>query len=252
MASTLARRHLALHSSSIRASIQIDTGWRPQYATVFALGALLLVDQWSRERAGGAFRRSGRSVVPLPGLQGDELRLDLRLPDRGPLHEGHLPEVGEDDESRSPVPGDERERGCAGDPFSRGLPWTADMALDRIMSVREGTHYRPTLDPISVLDAFQLVAVTSYLGSTLDLLPQRQAAPGRHLLLDDPARRGDPSVGSVQFVIARWEHGQGGDAGREGRLSFVSWCCAAAPCYPRSRSARFPTVLRIRCCPSWR
>ena len=167
----LAAGYFAFHSSAVSSVIQIDT-ISQQYATVFALAALL----WS---ISGPTRGQGVHFVGLVllwflCLVSKETSFGLVF--ACPLAVLFLKEI---------CPALERFSirkllllGISASLVALALYLLArsgsdaNMTLDRLTSMREGTRYRPTFNPIALLqNAFQLTAVTSYLGSTLEVFP---------------------------------------------------------------------------------
>jgi hypothetical protein len=167
----LAAGYFAFHSSAVSSVIQIDT-ISQQYATVFALAALL----WSitGPARGQAVHFVGLVLLWLLCLLSKETSLGLVL--ACPLAVLFLREI-------CPALGRSSIRkllllGMSASLLALALYFLArsgsdaNMTLDRITSMREGTRYRPIFEPIALLkNALQLSAVTFHLGSSLDVFP---------------------------------------------------------------------------------
>ncbi len=167
----LAAGYFAFHSSAVSSVVQIDT-ISQQYATVFALAALL----WSISGSarGQSVHFAGLVLLWFLCLVSKETSFGLVF--ACPLAVLFLKEI---------CPALERFSirkllllGMSASVVALALYLLArsgsdaNMTLDRIMSIREGTRYRPSFNPIALFEnAFQLTAVTSYLGSSLDVFP---------------------------------------------------------------------------------
>ncbi len=167
----LAAGYFALHSSAVSAVIQIDT-ISQQYATVFALFAV----SWSISGAarGRSVHFAGLVVLWFFCLVSKETSLGLvfACPLAVLFVKGTCPRLARMTSRDLLVLGLCASAAALAIYLLARSASDANMALERIMSVREGTHYRPSFDPINVLrNTFQLAAATSYLGSTLDLFP---------------------------------------------------------------------------------
>lgn len=169
--SLLAAGYFALHSSAVSAVIQIDT-ISQQYATVFALFAV----SWSISGAarGRSVQFAGLVVLWFLCLVSKETSLGLvfACPLAVLFLKGTCPRLA------SMTSRDLLLLGMGASAVALAIyllarsASEAHMGLDRFMSIGAETHYRPSLDPINVLgNTFQLAAVTSYLGSTLDVFP---------------------------------------------------------------------------------
>jgi hypothetical protein len=167
----LAAGYFAFHSSAVSAVIQIDT-ISQQYATVFALGAV----SWSISgpARGRSLQFVGLVVLWFLCLVSKETALGLvfACPLAVLFLKGTCPRL------KRMTSRDLLLLGMGASAVALAIYLLArsasgaHMGLERFVSIREGTHYRPSLDPINVLgNTFQLAAVTSYLGSTLDVFP---------------------------------------------------------------------------------
>jgi len=167
----LAAGYFALHSSAVSSVIQIDT-ISQQYATVFALGALLWSISGPARGQGAQF--AGLVILWFLCLVSKETSFGLvfACPLAVLFIKGTCPALERFSNRKLLLLGMSASAVALALYFLARSGSEANMALDRIMSIQEGTRYRPTVNPIAVLEnAFQLAAVTSYLGSTLDVFP---------------------------------------------------------------------------------
>jgi len=167
----LAAGYFALHSSAVSSVIQIDT-ISQQYATVFALGGLL----WSISgpARGRALHFAGLVTLWFLCLASKETGFGLvcACPLAVLFITGSSPRWARTSNRNLLLLGMGASALALAVYFLARSASDADLSLDRLMRIPDGDRYQPTINPITILgNTFQLVAVTSYIGSSLDFFP---------------------------------------------------------------------------------